>query len=113
MKDPVPTFSYLISQIVERHPDLAYIHAVEKRLINAEQAQAISATAEFENEGTENDFIRKIWSSDGKRRFITAGGYTLETGLKTAEKKGDLVAYGRHYISNVSLLPLQSYNNLV
>ncbi|KAH9476285.1 Chanoclavine-I aldehyde reductase fgaOx3 [Psilocybe cubensis] len=103
MKDPVPTFSYLISQIVEKHPDLAYIHAVEKRLINADQAQAIASTAEYKSEGAENDFIRKIWSSDGKRRFITAGGYTLETGLKTAEQKGDLVAFGRHYISNPDL----------
>lgn len=29
MEDPIPTFTYLISQIVQRHPDLAYLHVVE------------------------------------------------------------------------------------
>ncbi len=32
MKDPIPTFSYYVSQIKERHSDLAYIHLVEPRV---------------------------------------------------------------------------------
>lgn len=32
MDDPIPTFSYLIQQIVERHPNLAYIHMIEPRV---------------------------------------------------------------------------------
>lgn len=32
MKDPVPQFSYLVSQIAQRYPDFAYIHVVEPRV---------------------------------------------------------------------------------
>lgn len=32
MKDPIPTFSYLVSEIAKRYPDLAYIHVVEPRV---------------------------------------------------------------------------------
>ena len=28
MEDPIPTFTYLIEQFKEKHPDLAYIHVV-------------------------------------------------------------------------------------
>ena len=36
--------------------------------------------------------------------MISAGGYNLENALEAAEKQGDLIAFGRKYISNVSLL---------
>ncbi len=29
MEDPIPTFTYLISQVIERHPDIAYLSVVE------------------------------------------------------------------------------------
>ncbi len=29
MDDPIPTFTYLVSKVVETHPDLALIHLVE------------------------------------------------------------------------------------
>lgn len=32
MKDPLPTFSYLVSEIAKRHPDFAYIHVTEPRV---------------------------------------------------------------------------------
>ena len=32
MADPIPTFTYLVSQVAERHPDLAYLHVVEPGL---------------------------------------------------------------------------------
>ena len=96
MKDPVPTYTYYINQIIQQHPDLAYLHVVEKRL----EFQADT----FVTEGTENDFIRELWSTHGtdERRLITAGGYTRETGMKVSQLKGDLIAYGRLFISNVS-----------
>jgi NADPH2 dehydrogenase len=46
-----------------------------------------------------NDFLRAIW---GERPFISAGGHTRESGLEFADKHGDLIAYGRLFISNVS-----------
>lgn len=32
MDDPIPTFSYFIQQIVDKHPNLAYLHVVEPRV---------------------------------------------------------------------------------
>ena len=34
MADPIPTFSYVVKQLAERHPTLAYIHAIEPRVLN-------------------------------------------------------------------------------
>jgi NADPH2 dehydrogenase len=99
MADPKPTYTYLIQQILERYPDLAYLHVTEKRLDSTMEAAA--ATDEFVPEGSDNDFIRELWTKNGKQ-LITAGGYTRETGTRIAEQKGDLIAYGRLFISNVS-----------
>lgn len=32
MADPKPTFSYLVSELAKRHPDLAFLHLVEPRV---------------------------------------------------------------------------------
>ena len=32
MEDPVPTFTYLVQQLANRHPTLAYIHMIEPRV---------------------------------------------------------------------------------
>lgn len=93
MADPKPQFSYLISQLKQRHPTLAYLHAVEARLDGLDDKPDAPADA--------NDVFREIWAP---KRFISAGGYTRETGIKTAEEKGDLIAFGRWYTSNVSLV---------
>jgi hypothetical protein len=54
-------------------------------------------------DGYSNDFIRDIW---GDRRLISAGGYTRETAIAAAEEKGDLIAFARPYVANVSLMLL-------
>ena len=46
------------------------------------------------------DFIHKIWAP---RPLITCGGYTRETGIKTAEETGQIIAYGIPFITNVSV----------
>jgi len=102
MNDPVPTYTYLITQILERWPRFGYLHITEKRL-DPEENQRLSDPT-FEDSATiydENDFIRKLWSARGKP-LITAGGYRRSTALRTAEKKGDLIAFGRLFIANVS-----------
>jgi len=43
--------------------------------------------------------------------LIVAGGYTRETALKVAEEHGNLVAFGRLYISNPDL-PLRIKENI-
>ncbi len=46
-----------------------------------------------------NDFIREIWRP---RPLISAGGYDRDLALQEAESTGDLIAFGRYFISNVS-----------
>ncbi|KAJ7610084.1 hypothetical protein FB45DRAFT_844679 [Roridomyces roridus] len=89
---PKPTYRHLVTELRDRYPDLAYLHVVEPRVDG-------SATVEIK-EGQSNDFIRDIW---GSRPLISAGGYTRETALATAQDKGDLIAFARPYIANPDL----------
>ncbi|KAJ7478762.1 hypothetical protein B0H11DRAFT_2281125 [Mycena galericulata] len=108
MTDPLPTFSYVISQLVVRHPTLAYIHLVEPRIsgnVNREES-AIGAQES-------NDALRAIWAP---RPVIRAGGFTRDSAIEAAQN-GDLVAFGRFYISNPDLptrleknIPLNVYD---
>lgn len=97
MNDPKPTFSYLVSKIKDLHTDLAYLHLVEPRVNNNEERDP-SEIGSHES----NDFIRAIWSPSP---IISAGGYTRETAIQVAQEKGDIVAFGRHFISNVRVPP--------
>jgi hypothetical protein len=45
-----------------------------------------------------NDFIREIWQP---RPLISAGAYNRDLAIRAAET-GDLIAFGRAYIPNVS-----------
>ncbi|KAL1690563.1 hypothetical protein GGG16DRAFT_55289 [Schizophyllum commune] len=109
MDDPIPQFAYFVEQLKARHPDFAYIHVVEPR---------VHGTVTIDEKDIEareqNDFLREIW---GARPYISAGAYTRELALKGAEEKGDLIAFGRHYISNPDLprrlrenIPFTPYN---
>ncbi|KAK0445624.1 uncharacterized protein EV420DRAFT_1648345 [Desarmillaria tabescens] len=110
MEDPVPTFSYLVTRVKELYPDLAYVHVIEARVDGI-----TDRTKEEIKEVENNVFIRKIWSP---RPLISAGGYTRETGMQIADEKGDLIAYGRWFISNPDLptrlernIPLTKYDH--
>ncbi|KAJ7053841.1 hypothetical protein C8F01DRAFT_1164942 [Mycena amicta] len=101
MEDPRPTYSYVVTQLRDRFPDLAYLHVVEPRADGAQTVENIRA-------GASNDFIRQIW---GARPFISAGGYTRETALAVAEDKGDIVAFSRGFIANPDL-PYRLLNDI-
>ncbi|KAJ6513171.1 NADH:flavin oxidoreductase/NADH oxidase [Mycena sanguinolenta] len=90
MADPKPTYSYLVREIRDRHPDFGYIHLIEDYDV-PEGSQPASV-----------DYIRKIW---GKRALISAGGYSddQDRGFRVAEEKGDLIAYSRAFIANPDL----------
>lgn len=96
MADPKPTFSYVVSKLRNQHPDLAYIHVVEPRSQGTEVLESDSVP-----KGHDNDFIREIWSP---RPLLSAGGYTRELALEAAEKKGDIIAFSRAFIANVSIV---------
>ncbi|KAI0916451.1 hypothetical protein AcV5_002945 [Taiwanofungus camphoratus] len=100
MKDPIPTFTYFVKKIAEAHPDFAYIHLVEARVSGNMDREVVPEES--------NDFIRKIWAP---RALISAGGYTRETALEAAEQHGDLIGFGRSFISNPDL-PLRLRKNL-
>ena len=87
MEDPKPTFAYFVSQAKERFPGLAYLHAVEPL---ADPGAADS-----------NEFLREIWED---KPFIAAGGFAPQDAAETVQAKGGLVAFGRHYIANVSIV---------
>ncbi|KAF9238924.1 hypothetical protein BU15DRAFT_74883 [Melanogaster broomeanus] len=97
MPNPNPTFAYLTTALRDKHPNMAYLHVTEPRLDRRH-------VADFDEDG--NDFLREIWQGgkDGEKRiFISAGGYTRDIALRTAEEKGGLVAFGRPYIANPDL----------
>jgi NADPH2 dehydrogenase len=96
MREPHPeeTFGYLISKIKDFYPNLAYIHVIEP----------VGGSVTVEKPGAQlqresNDFIRDIWQP---RPLIVAGGFTGASAEETVEKKDGLVAFGRHFIANVS-----------
>jgi len=92
MEDPRPTFAYFVSQAKERFPDLAYLHAVDRRVAGA--------VTDESSDGDSNEFLRNIW---GEKVFISAGGHTPQTAAETVGAEGGLIAFGRYYISNPDL----------
>ncbi|KAJ7880449.1 hypothetical protein B0H13DRAFT_1721894 [Mycena leptocephala] len=105
MSDPLPTFSYVISELATRNSSLAYLHLIESRVSGNSEREAAAHES--------NDALRALWAP---RPFMRAGGFTRETALEAAEG-GDLVAFGRNYISNPDLparletdAPLTAYN---
>ncbi|KAL0572976.1 hypothetical protein V5O48_008990 [Marasmius crinis-equi] len=112
-RDPKPTYSHVVRELKRAHPTLAYIHVIDRRV----QGEEIIDEAEVRQR---NQFIREIWTGGNEnsgRRLISAGGHTLKTGTELADTKGDLVAYGRTFISNPDLpyrlkhgLPLNAYD---
>ena len=99
MTNPIPTFSYVVKQLRERHPDLAYIHAVQPRIEGSNDTdydRVVVTTVP-----ASNDFIRELWAP---RPLILASGFSAASALAAAEEHGDLVAFGRYFISNVSAL---------
>ncbi|KZF21993.1 NADH:flavin oxidoreductase/NADH oxidase [Xylona heveae TC161] len=112
MKDPVPQFSYVVEQLAQKHPHLAYIHAVESRVDGSDDTAKLRAHAQL-------DFIRKIWGDD--KVLMRAGGYDRDSALKITEAEPNtLVAVGRYFTSNPDLprrwkqnVALEPYNRAV
>lgn len=85
MKNPIPTYAYLISQLKEKHPDLSYLHFIQSR--------------EIDDPNQSNEVLFDLWSP---RPLVVADGFDRDKALKIAERERVLVAFGRHFISNVS-----------
>jgi 2,4-dienoyl-CoA reductase-like NADH-dependent reductase (Old Yellow Enzyme family) len=94
MKDdtPVETWSHLTSEIQTKHPNLSYLHFIEAR--GDMMGESVNTVDTLEP-------YRQIW----KGPFITAGGFStnIEHAIDTAEKTGNLIAFGRTFIANPDL----------
>ncbi|KAI7849975.1 hypothetical protein BDC45DRAFT_488643 [Circinella umbellata] len=96
MEDATPydTWSYIVSELQNKHPELSYIHFIEPR--------------DDYGRKTKNDTVntldpfRKIW----KGPFMSAGGYTTkpELAAQIADETGNLIAIGRAFIANPDLV---------
>jgi NADPH2 dehydrogenase len=93
MKDPIPQFTHIIQSLKDSHPNLAFLHLVEPRIAGAGDADKSHSEVP-----ESNDVFRKIWAA---KPLITAGGFTRESAIKRADEEGDLIAFGRLFISNV------------
>lgn len=91
MSDPIPQYTHFITALKASHPSLAYLHVVEPQ-------SRRDSTVPTTNES--NDFIRDIWAP---KPLIVAGGFTRESALNRANQTGDLIAFGKPFISNVCL----------
>ncbi|CAM6109091.1 unnamed protein product [Calypogeia fissa] len=100
--DPVPLGLHLIEQLNKR--DLLYLHVVEPRIKGNTEIDSKDDTLAF----------KKAF----KGPFIAAGGFNRDEGNAViAEGKSDLIAYGRHFLSNPDLVkrfalnaPLNAYD---
>ncbi|KAK0189915.1 hypothetical protein F5146DRAFT_1139422 [Armillaria mellea] len=93
MKVPKPTFAHLVSQIKSQYPDLPYLHINEPRIFGNFDRETVSADEE-------NNFIWEIWVP---KTLIAVGGYNRQTAIEAADKTSDLIAFGRHFVLNVSV----------
>ncbi|KAG9126322.1 hypothetical protein FRC07_003921, partial [Ceratobasidium sp. 392] len=98
MRSPIPTYSYIISEIARRHPNLAYIHMIEPGIESITEGKPQDLD---EGVVASNDFAYKLWTP---RTYITGGGYTPEKASQAAENlENTAVAIGRLFISNPDL----------
>jgi NADH:flavin oxidoreductase / NADH oxidase family len=103
--DPDALFDYVANELNQF--GLAYLHIIEPRVsgnvVTAEGQYAIASAR-----------LRKIFNG----RIIAAGGFEPDTAEEVVEKgDADLVAFGRHFLSNPDLpkriqlgLPLNAYD---
>ncbi|KAK7203735.1 hypothetical protein BZA70DRAFT_299815 [Myxozyma melibiosi] len=106
--DPYPQYSYIINQLRERHPSLAYLHVVEPR-VNGTVDRTLTSDQE-----SNSDAYKALWPGV----YIVAGGFMPDTAREYVRTHDNaLVAFGRRFISNPDLvakikegLPFVPYN---
>ncbi|CAE6363050.1 unnamed protein product [Rhizoctonia solani] len=98
MRNPIPTYTHIISGLVQKHSELAYIHMIEPGINSADDG-----TTQELDEGVDasNNFAFQIWSP---RTYLTGGGYNHKSAPKTADKlENTAIVIGRLFISNPDL----------
>ena len=95
------TFSYFVTELKHRLPDLAYLHLVEPRAASGLQEGNVQ-------EGEGLDFLAEVW---GPKPLLIAGGHKEEDAEVSTRKYANSVAiYGRYFISNPDLVARIKHN---
>ncbi|KAA1472903.1 FMN-linked oxidoreductase [Dentipellis sp. KUC8613] len=110
-----PMYTYLVTELRTRYPQLAYIHSVEPHGSPLSDEIPRDEESLANKLGSANDFLRELWAP---RPFIIAGGFGKKSAAGDVERNpSDLVAFGRHFIANPDLprriredLPLTKYD---
>ncbi|CAE6427471.1 unnamed protein product [Rhizoctonia solani] len=98
MRNPVPTYTYIVSELVKRYSELAYIHMIEPGINSADNGTTQEL---YEGVIASNDFAFEMWSP---RTYLTGGGYDHKSAPKTADRlKNAAIVIGRLFISNPDL----------
>ncbi|KAL1409287.1 hypothetical protein Q8F55_006120 [Vanrija albida] len=95
---PLDTFLPWFKAIVAAQPKLAYVHTVAPRVSGVSDVDQ----SELDKRGDSLDSLRAVVQGAGIA-FISAGGATPARALDEADKDGDLIAFGRYFISNPDL----------
>ncbi|KAF8753501.1 oxidoreductase [Rhizoctonia solani] len=98
MRNPIPTYTYIISELTKNHSELSYIHMIEPGINSAD-----NGTTQELDEGVvaSNEFAYQLWSP---RTYLTGGGYDHLSAPNTADKlENTAVVIGRLFISNPDL----------
>lgn len=88
------TFAELTTRIRDSYPDLAYLHVIQPG-IDGSGDQVVVGSVDSDA------FLRDVW---GARPYLAAGGFDRESAIERADETGNLIAFGRWFISNVSLV---------
>ncbi|KAF3006828.1 hypothetical protein E8E13_010606 [Curvularia kusanoi] len=94
MEDPVPTFSYLTSEL--KKIGLGYLHAIESRVNNNVDCESTESV----------NFLLDIWGKENP--VLLAGGYTSGNVWDAADSKYRdyevVFVFGRYFLSNPDLV---------
>jgi NADPH2 dehydrogenase len=114
--DIIETYSYLLNNLKCRFPNMAYLHAIQPDRERSKDLEAaggdslaflVSRCNPITTISETYAFQHKIWTH---QFMILAGSYTPQTARQEAEARPNaLIGFGRYFISNVSELPIFTY----
>jgi len=122
-EDPFETFGYLFTEIKARFPKLAYISVTDNRFGTNSEDDKYFTCDKFRAiiRGIDPNTVSKFTkdstivipepSTEHPTLFFSAGGYSASEAEPHSERTGDIVAFGRIFISNPDL-PYRIANGL-
>jgi NADPH2 dehydrogenase len=107
MPDIKETYSYFVTELKYRFPDMAYLHLVESRIAGSVTVEA--------DEAETVDFLYDIWTP---KPLLVAGGFKQEDAAReAAARQNTVVVFGRYFLSTPDLverirqnIPFNPYN---